>query len=187
MSDRAPLLRIDDAQAAALIIAALNSFAVDFAARSAVGGTDLSYFIIKQLPVPPPREFLNIASRDCTYANFIVPRVLELTYTSWELQPFAVDLGFDGPPFQWHAERRFLLQCEIDASFFHLYGLVRSDVDYIMDTFPLVRRDDERRYKEYRTKRVILEVYDAMARARQIGTTYQTRLIPAPVAIAHGD
>ena len=48
---------------------------------------------------------------------------------------------------------------------FRLYGIERDDVDYIMDTFPIVRRHDEQRFGEYRTKRLILERYDAMVAA----------------------
>jgi len=33
---------------------------------------------------------------------------------------------------------------------------------YILDTFPIVRRKDEQRYREYRTKRMVLENYDAL-------------------------
>jgi hypothetical protein len=32
---------------------------------------------------------------------------------------------------------------ELDAAFFHLYGLSRKDVDYVTETFPIVRRRDE--------------------------------------------
>ena len=69
-------------------------------------------------------------------------RVLELTYTAWDMAPFARDLGDDGPPFRWDEERRFLLRAELDAAFFHLYGIDRDDVDYIMETFPIVKRKD---------------------------------------------
>jgi hypothetical protein len=31
-----------------------------------------------------------------------------------------------------------------------------------MDTFPIVRRRDVARFREYRAKRVILEMYDAL-------------------------
>lgn len=54
-------------------------------------------------------------------ASWLLPRVLELTYTAWDLKPFATDCGYDGPPFRWDEERRFLLRCELDAAFFHLY------------------------------------------------------------------
>jgi hypothetical protein len=49
-----------------------------------------------------------------------------------------------------------------------------------MDTFPIVRRKDEQRYGEYLTKRLILEVYDAMAEANSNGVPYKTRLNPPP-------
>jgi len=54
----------------------------------------------------------------------------------------------------------------------------RHAVDYILDTFPIVRRKDEQKYGEYRTKRVILEIYDEMQQAIATGKPYQTRLNP---------
>jgi hypothetical protein len=51
---------------------------------------------------------------------------------------------------------------------------------YIMDTFPIVRRKDEEKHGEYRTKRVILEIYDEMAEAMRTGKPYQTSLAPPP-------
>jgi hypothetical protein len=110
--------------------------------------------------------------------------VLELTYTAWDMQPFARDLGYHGPPFRWDEERRFLLRCELDAAFFHLYGIEREDVDYIMETFPIVKRKDEKAHGEYRTKRVVLEIYDAMRRAMDAGVPYQGSIEPAPAALA---
>src|SRR5919197_5692224 len=58
--------------------------------------------------------------------DYIVPRVLELVYTAWDMQPLARDLGYDGPPFAWDVERRFRLRCELDAYFLHLYGITRD-------------------------------------------------------------
>ncbi len=83
--------------------------------------------------------------------------------------------------------RRFLLRAELDAAFFHLYGLARSDTDYILDTFTIVRQSDEKAHGEYRTKRVILEIYDAMAEAARTGQPYVTRLDPPPAdpRVAH--
>jgi len=92
-----------------------------------------------------------------------------LVYTSWEMQPLARDCGYEGPPFRWDEERRFQLRCELDAAFFHLYGIGREDVEYIMETFPIVRRKDEARWGEYRTKRVLLEEYDRMAPVARSG------------------
>jgi hypothetical protein len=107
-------------------------------------------------------------------------RTLELTYTAWDLQPFAADFGCAGPPFRWDDERRFLLRCELDAFYSHVYELPREDAAYILDTFPSMCRKDEAACGEYRTKRVILEIYDAMAEADRVGVPYQTRLDPPP-------
>jgi len=49
-----------------------------------------------------------------------------------------------------------------------------------MDTFPIVQRKNEEKWGDYRTKRVILETYDALAESIQTGQPYQTRLDPPP-------
>ena len=134
----------------------------------------LSYFILKQLPILLPESY------EPVHLQFILPRVLELTYTAWDLQPFAKSCGYDGPPFRWNEERRFQLRCELDAAYFHLYSIERDDVDYIMETFPIVKRKDEKLYGEYRTKRVILEMYDEMRRAMEMGEAFRTGLEPGP-------
>lgn len=84
-------------------------------------------------------------------------------------------------------ERRFLLRRELDAAYFHLYGIERDDVDYIMETFPIIKRKDEQKHGHYRTKRVILEIYDAMTEAIHTGKPYQTLLDPPPAdpKVAH--
>ena len=81
----------------------------------------------------------------------------------------AEDCGDDAAPLIWDAERRFQLQCEIDAAFFHLYDISRENAAYILDTFNLVR-DEE--------KRVVLETYDALAAAVASGKPYVSPLGP---------
>jgi hypothetical protein len=100
------------------------------------------------------------------------------------VHPLARDLGYDGPPFRWDPERRFLIRCELDAAFFHLYGIERDDVDYIMETFPIVKRKDEARFGSYRTKDTILDIYDAMQRAMDTGESYRTILRPPPADLS---
>src|SRR5690606_26462375 len=132
----------------------VSSFAFDFILRQKMGGTSLAYFILKQLPVLLPRTFEQACSWTTShpiktsYQSFLLPRVLELIYTAHDLHSFAQDIGYHGPPFRWDEERRFLLRCELDAAYFHLYGIERDDVDYIMDTFPIVQRKDEEAYGE---------------------------------------
>ena len=45
-----------------------------------------------------------------------------------------------GPPYVWDAERRFTLRCELDALYFHLYGLDAAACARVLDSFPIVRR-----------------------------------------------
>jgi hypothetical protein len=144
-----------------------SMFIFDFVTRQKVGGTNFNFYIVQQLPVIPPHTYTP------ELLDFIVPRVLELTYTAWDLQPFAQDVGYNGAPFVWDEERRFLMRCELDALYFHLYGISRDDADYIMETFPIVKRKDEAQHGEYRTKRIILEMYDQMA-------ALPSMLVPAP-------
>jgi hypothetical protein len=172
------LMFIDrDPRLVAALYANLCSFALDYAARQKVGGTSLTYFILKQLPVLPPMVYMAPAPWVPieSVRNWLLPRVLELTYTAWDLEPFARDCGYEGPPFRWDPERRFLLRAELDAAFFHLYGLSRDDVAYILDTFPVVQKNEEKEYGEYRTRRVILEIHDAMSEAIRTGRPYRYR------------
>ncbi len=166
----------------ASLIANLSSYALDFLTRQKIGGVNLTFFIVQQLPCLPPSVAEKPAdwSRGESVGDWVGARALELTFTAWDIGAFARDLGYDGPPFRWDEERRFFIRCELDAAFFHLYGISRDDADYIMETFPIVKRKDEERFGEYRTKRVILEIYDEMAEAIRTGRSYQTRLDPPP-------
>src|SRR5579885_3145250 len=181
VSNKFPLIFFQRGIATSLL-GLLSSFAFDYCARQKLGGATLNFFIAYQLPVLAPAAFAAPAPWDGarTLDDWIRARVLELVYAARDLEPFARDHGYDGPPFRWDPERRFLLRCELDAAFFHLYGLERDDVDYVMDTFPIVRRRDEQTYGEYRTKRLILELYDELAEAIATGRPYQTRLDPRP-------
>lgn len=53
------------------------------------------------------------------------------------------------------------LRAQLDALYFHLYGLTREDAAYILSTFPIVQRRDEARHGTYRTRDLILSYYDA--------------------------
>lgn len=68
------------------LIANFSSLVFDFVTRQKVGGTHLTYFYLKQLPVIPPDRYTE------TDINYITPRVLELTYTAWDIKPFADDI-----------------------------------------------------------------------------------------------
>ncbi len=71
-----------------------------------------------------------------------------------------------------------MLRAEPDAAFFHLYGISRDDAGHILDTFQVVRKNDEKALGEYRTRRGVLERYDALAAATASGKPYVSPLGP---------
>ncbi|MFJ4500299.1 Eco57I restriction-modification methylase domain-containing protein [Streptomyces sp. NPDC088864] len=172
IGDSVFLLRTASSQDSALLAAHFNSLVYDYVTRQKVAGLNLNFFYIRQLPVLPPET----ARR---HAGFLIPRVLELTYTAHDMSPFATDLGDTGAPFRWDEDRRRQIRAELDAFFFHLYGTGRDDIGHILDTFPIVRRKDEARYGDYRTKDLILTAYDAMT-PRAAPDTYTSPLTPPP-------
>lgn len=157
-SNMMPLLYVEnEIKNEIALLANMNSFVLDYILRQKFNSQALNFYVLKQLAVFPPQSYIYKIN------NFIIPRVLELSYTAWDLQAFAQDIGYDGPPFVWDEERRFLLRCELDALYFHLYQIDLDDAAYIMDTFPIVRRKDEEAHGHYRTKATILEMYEQMA------------------------
>ena len=171
-----------DPVATQALYANLCSFVYDYVCRQKIGGTHFKYHVMKQTPVLQPSSYDVQCpwSPQTSLKNWLLPRVLELTYTAWDLEHFARDVGHDGPPFRWDEARRFLLRTELDAAFFHLYGINHDDAAWILDTFWVIRQKDEKAHGEYRTKRVILERHAAMAQAITSGIPYTSPLDPPP-------
>ena len=169
LPDREPL------RSAQVLIAVLNSYVFDFVARQKVGGTHLKFFTMRQLPVISPQEF----DQQCSWAEgsigqWIAARVGLLTHVSEASA--AVSTGIERSPNAWIPEQRAIIRAEIDASLFLLYGLGRDEAEYVMETFLIAKRKDAAAYGEYRTKRLILEIYDALQQAIDTKLHYQTVL-----------
>ena len=158
----------EEPRLAASLLCNFSSMTFDFVARQKMGGTSFAYFYLKQLPIIPPDFYTE------SRLAFITPKVLELTYTSHSLAPFARDLGHDGPPFAWDEDRRSHLRADLDAFYARAYGLTRDELRYILDpadvkgadypseTFRVLKEKETRQYGEYRTRRLVLEAWDRM-------------------------
>ena len=157
----APLLVGADASASAFLAANLNAICADFVARQKAQGTHLNWYIVEQLPVVAPEDY-DRRFGGTTARELVHDHVLRLTYTAHDMAPFARDLGYDGPPFAWDEEERRHLRGRLDALYFHLYGVSRDDADYILSTFPIVRREDEAAFGRYRTRDLILAYMNAL-------------------------
>ena len=147
---------------ACLLIANLNSYCFDYVTRHKMPGTNLSWFIVEQLPVIAPTDY-DRPFGATTARDLVRDHVLRLTYTAHDMAPFARDLGYDGEPFIWDEEERRHLRARLDALYFHLYGLSRDDAEYVLDTFPIVRREDEAAFGTYRTRDMTLAYMNALA------------------------
>ena len=136
---------------------------------------------MEQIACPPPDAFeAHVGWADEALCDWVTPRVLELSYTSHRLAPYARDLGDEGPPFRWDVERREAIRAELDAAMFHVYGLTRPEVEHVLDSFFVVRKYEERDHGEFRTKRLVLDRYDALQQAAESGVPYESPIDPPP-------
>jgi hypothetical protein len=155
-------------QKAGALLANLNSLVQDYACRQKIGGNHLKYNVFQQLPILPPSAY------DEADLAYIVPRVLELTYTSHSMAPFACDLGYHGAPFPWNEVRRAQIRAELDAWYALAYGLTREELSYVLnpkdvmgadypsETFRVLQNNEIKQFGEFRTRRLVLAAYDEL-------------------------
>ena len=152
----------------AVLCANMNCLVVDYCLRSSLSQPSIPQGTYEQLPIIPPSFYTE------DRLGFVTPRVLELSYTSHALGPFARDLGHSGPPFPWNEQRRAQLRAELDAFYAHAYGLSRDELRYILDpadvmgadypseTFRVLKEKDIKAHGEYRTRRLVLAAWDEL-------------------------
>ena len=160
--------------------AMLSSLVFDYATRQKVGGTNMSTYFVKQLPVLTPDQIPSATQWQ------IVKRVAELCYFNHDMDGWASELWEEmseeqraelpqlgaQQPWIYNPERRAVLQTELDAIFAHLYGLNTEDLRYILDpedvcgkgcineTFRVLKDNEIRQYGEYHTKRLVFEAWN---------------------------
>ena len=154
---------------AAILCANMNCLVADYCLRCKLSQSSIPIETLYQLPFVTPMHYGPVEHL------FIVPRVLELTYTSYSMTPFARDLGYSGEPFAWDEDRRAQLRAELDAWYARAYGLSRDDLRYILDpkdvmgpdypseTFRVLQKNEIAKFGEYRTQRLVLAAWDRQA------------------------
>lgn len=178
----------DEPNLIACLLANLNSLIFDAVTRQKISGLHMNFFFVQQLPVLMPDAFLR------PDIEFIAPRVLELVYTSWDMKPFAEDMGYTGEPFRWNEDRRSQLRTELDAYCAHLYRLTRDELRYVLDpkdiygadfpseTFRVLKENEEKKFGEYRTRRLVLAAYDELAKSDRFAQDNRESVINVPRA-----
>ncbi|EFA72524.1 hypothetical protein CRD_00700 [Raphidiopsis brookii D9] len=168
VGNSAPIIILEKTSLVSCLVANLSSLVFDYVTRQKVGSTHLNFFIVKQLPIIPPERY---TQKDIEY---ITPRVLELVYTTWDMRPFALEMGYEGEPFFWNIERRALIRAELDAYYGKLHNLSRDEMRYILDptdiygsdfpseSFRVLKNNELKMYGEYKTQRLILQAWDRL-------------------------
>jgi hypothetical protein len=94
VGNKIPLLRCEGKRASLVtcLLGNVNSIPFDYVTRQKISGNTMNFFIVKQFPMLLPDQYT------ADLLHLIVPRVVELTYTAWDLEAFARDiLGEVGP------------------------------------------------------------------------------------------
>ncbi len=149
-------------ESAALLVANLGALVFDYVARNKVQSVHLNSYVVEQLPMVPRTGFARRFGQRSA-EEIVRGEVLALSYTSHALAPFARDQGCAGAPFAWDEEDRLRRRARLDAVFMLLYGLDQADARHVLDSFPIVRREQEARYGgRYRTRDLVLRTMAAM-------------------------
>jgi hypothetical protein len=151
-----------------------NSFVLDFVARQKISQVHMNFFILEQLPVLTPDTY----SKPCPWSprkkleKWISERVLKLTCTAEDMLPLAEACGFTGGSFKaeydgrlnkWDEAERAELMAELDAAYFHLYGIDRDDAEYILSTFKGIHESQDLFSGSVSTAQRILQKYAEMS------------------------
>jgi hypothetical protein len=151
-----------DARLTTCLLGNFNAFAYDYICRQKIGGVNLSYFIIEQIPTFHPDFYKQKCpwNKKQTLEKWISDRVLKLACTSNDMIPLAEAAGFKPTVHKWDNAERLDLMAELDAAYFLLYGIERNDVEYILTTFAGLRDESPDLLAGSNTTARILSFYD---------------------------
>ena len=151
------------AQRAVLFTSIFLSFTFDYILRQKLGGTNLSLFILEQLPMPTPELIstfrINYKNNSGRLDEFLIERAAKLIVTSNSLKCVLDDLNINESPYVWHEERKQLVW-EIDAAVAHLYGLDKDMYEHIFTEFRIQKDKDISEFGAFRTRDKCLELFD---------------------------
>ena len=141
------------------LLSMMSSLIFDYIVRQKIGGSSMSFFIVKQFPVLAPSQF------PAWSKPLIVERVAELCYFNHALDGWMDELWHDDEmtddirrrllrrladcngvsidsatpaissmqPYVYNEQRRAVAQAELDAIYARLYGLTTAELRYVLD------------------------------------------------------
>ena len=171
----APIVRSDTTRLRqCCLLANLNSFVYDFVIRQKISNVHLNFFIVEQIPALSPDTYESPCpwNHRATLESWISERVLKLSCTAEDMLPLAEACDFTSGSFQteyggrlnkWDEAEREELMAELDAAFFHLYGVDRDDAEYILSTFKSIHKERTLLPGHCSTAQFILQKYAEMS------------------------
>lgn len=161
------------------VLANLNALVLDYIARQKIGNVNLNFFIIEQLPMFHPMHYEGKCpwSKKETLVHWISERVLKLSCTANDMIPLADACDFKGSRGDgvhiWKEKERAQIRAELDAAYFHLYGVEREDAEYMLSTFsgtgfikPDDRDEDGAAWEPGSIGQEVLDAFDGLAAYR---------------------
>ncbi|MDZ4656342.1 MAG: DNA methyltransferase [Bythopirellula sp.] len=155
------------------LLANLNSVAWDYIMRQKISNLHLNFFLVEQIPTLTPDTYAKKCpwKKSQTLETWISERVLKLTCTAEDMLPLAEACGFTAGSFKkeyggrlnkWDEAERAALMAELDAAYFHLYGINREDAEYILGTFKGIDKQTPLFGEKQNMRERILAIYDEM-------------------------
>lgn len=161
------------------LLSNFNAIVFDYVTRQKIGGITLNFFIVEQLPTLAPDVYADKCpwNKKETLEHWISERVLKLSCTAEDMIPLAKACDFKGGRGDgvhlWKDQERHQLRAELDAAYFHLYGVEREDAEYMLSTFtgtgfiePDQRLEKDHAWTKGSIGESILDAYDALAAHR---------------------
>ncbi len=142
-----------------------NSFVFDFSLQQSTSSAAISFYILKQLPMPSPDEIkestLVIGGERVDLLEFLVNHVLYLNWTSKKLDALSESFDFDGPVV-WNENERRKRKAMIDAVVAKLYELDKSDFEFVINSFDILKGQEIEQYGCFDIKNMCLKYFDEL-------------------------
>jgi hypothetical protein len=147
------------------ILAVLNAFTTDWVARAKLTGAHMTLSVVDSLPIPR-------LALDDPRTGLLGPLALRLTCVGPEMIPYwnamseygwcePVPAGVVPGEALTDVVSREADRAQIDALVAKVvYEMTREELSFVLDSFPVLRRFEEKNLGEYRSRRLVLEWFD---------------------------
>jgi hypothetical protein len=151
----------------ALIFASFfNSFTFDFSLRQSISGANLNFYILKQLPMPSPASVRGkdvvINGSSIAADELLAKRALQLNWTANSLNSLGSEFPNVNGPVRWDESERRKQRIKLDAVTAKLYGLGRTEYEFILDSFTILKEREIEEHGSFKMKNQCLSIFESI-------------------------